>query len=78
MFPTIWHAPRDRFSMAWPPISARPWPTPAGRRVREGYRIVLIGETNAGKSSLFNALVAREAAIVTRSPGPRATCSTPN
>jgi len=36
-----------------------------GRRVREGYRIVLIGETNAGKSSLFNALTAREAAIVT-------------
>ena len=36
-----------------------------GQRVREGYRIVLIGETNAGKSSLFNALVAREAAIVT-------------
>ncbi len=36
-----------------------------GRRVRDGYRIVLVGETNAGKSSLFNALVAREAAIVT-------------
>ncbi|AQR60468.1 tRNA uridine-5-carboxymethylaminomethyl(34) synthesis GTPase MnmE [Brevundimonas sp. LM2] len=36
-----------------------------GRRVREGYRIVLIGETNAGKSALFNALLAREAAIVT-------------
>ena len=36
-----------------------------GERVREGYRIVLIGETNAGKSSLFNAMVAREAAIVT-------------
>lgn len=36
-----------------------------GRRVREGYRIVLIGETNAGKSALFNALVQREAAIVT-------------
>lgn len=36
-----------------------------GRRVRDGYRIVLIGETNAGKSTLFNALVAREAAIVT-------------
>lgn len=35
-----------------------------GERVRDGYRIVLIGETNAGKSSLFNALVAREAAIV--------------
>jgi tRNA modification GTPase len=36
-----------------------------GERVREGYRIVLIGETNAGKSSLFNAMIAREAAIVT-------------
>ena len=36
-----------------------------GRRVREGYRIVLLGETNAGKSSLFNILTAREAAIVT-------------
>ncbi len=36
-----------------------------GRRVREGYRIVLIGETNAGKSALFNALARREAAIVT-------------
>ena len=36
-----------------------------GERVRDGYRIVLIGETNAGKSALFNALVAREAAIVT-------------
>jgi tRNA modification GTPase len=40
-----------------------------GERVREGYRVVLIGETNAGKSSLFNALVAREAAIVTPIPG---------
>jgi tRNA modification GTPase len=36
-----------------------------GRRVRDGFRIVLIGETNAGKSALFNALVQREAAIVT-------------
>lgn len=40
-----------------------------GRRVRDGYRIVLIGETNAGKSALFNALVARDAAIVTAIPG---------
>ncbi len=36
-----------------------------GERIRDGYRIVLIGETNAGKSSLFNALVSRDAAIVT-------------
>lgn len=40
-----------------------------GERVRDGYRVVLIGETNAGKSSLFNALVARDAAIVTPIPG---------
>ncbi|MBO9501234.1 tRNA uridine-5-carboxymethylaminomethyl(34) synthesis GTPase MnmE [Brevundimonas sp. A19_0] len=40
-----------------------------GERIRDGYRIVLIGETNAGKSSLFNALVSREAAIVTPIPG---------
>ena len=40
-----------------------------GERVRDGYRIVLIGETNAGKSSLFNALIAREAAIVTPDRG---------
>lgn len=40
-----------------------------GRRVREGYRIALIGEPNAGKSSLLNGLVEREAAIVSRLPG---------
>jgi tRNA modification GTPase len=36
-----------------------------GERVREGYRIAVIGAPNAGKSSLFNRLVGREAAIVT-------------
>jgi tRNA modification GTPase len=40
-----------------------------GERVREGYRIALIGAPNAGKSRLFNALLAREAAIVTATPG---------
>jgi tRNA modification GTPase len=40
-----------------------------GERVREGYRIALIGATNAGKSSLLNALAGREAAIVTPTPG---------
>lgn len=40
-----------------------------GQRVREGYRIALIGAPNAGKSTLFNRLVGRDAAIVTAIPG---------
>ncbi|KAF0177104.1 MAG: tRNA uridine-5-carboxymethylaminomethyl(34) synthesis GTPase MnmE [Hyphomonadaceae bacterium] len=40
-----------------------------GERVRDGYRIAIIGAPNAGKSSLLNALVQREAAIVSDTPG---------
>jgi tRNA modification GTPase len=40
-----------------------------GQQVRDGYRIALIGAPNAGKSSLFNALLQREAAIVSPRPG---------
>lgn len=40
-----------------------------GERVREGVRVALIGAPNAGKSSLINALVGRDAAIVTAIPG---------
>lgn len=36
-----------------------------GDQVRDGYRVALVGAPNAGKSSLLNALVSREAAIVT-------------
>lgn len=40
-----------------------------GRQVREGYRVAIVGAPNAGKSSLFNSLLGREAAIVTATPG---------
>lgn len=40
-----------------------------GRRVRDGFRVALVGAPNAGKSTLLNGLVEREAAIVTDTPG---------
>lgn len=39
------------------------------RALQEGLRVVLSGPPNAGKSSLFNALLASERAIVTDEPG---------
>ncbi len=40
-----------------------------GERIRDGFRIAIIGPPNAGKSSLLNALAQREAAIVSDIPG---------
>jgi tRNA modification GTPase len=40
-----------------------------GCRVRDGFRIALVGAPNAGKSTLLNGLVERDAAIVTDTPG---------
>ncbi len=40
-----------------------------GRLVREGLQIAIVGSPNVGKSSLFNALVGAERAIVTAIPG---------
>jgi tRNA modification GTPase len=42
---------------------------PMAERVRNGLTIAITGPPNAGKSSLFNALVGRDAAIVTPVPG---------
>lgn len=40
-----------------------------GERLRDGFQVVLLGAPNAGKSSLLNALAARDVAIVTAEAG---------
>ena len=42
---------------------------PRAEMLREGYRVVVAGPPNAGKSTLFNTLVEAEAAIATPIPG---------
>jgi tRNA modification GTPase len=40
-----------------------------GEKIRDGFRIALVGAPNAGKSTLMNQLAKRDAAIVTALPG---------
>ncbi len=57
-----WQAARDR-------LVGLLATAPEGERLREGALLVIAGRPNAGKSSLFNALLGRERAIVTEVPG---------
>ncbi len=41
----------------------------AGRVLRDGYRVIIVGQPNAGKSSLLNLLSGQDAAIVTEIAG---------
>lgn len=58
----VWRAARDR-------LAQLVQTAPAGERLHEGALLVIAGRPNAGKSSLFNALLGRERAIVTEVPG---------
>ena len=63
----------DRVRRAWEAVRERVQrlfdTAPEGERLREGALVVIAGPPNAGKSSLFNALLGNERAIVTAIPG---------
>lgn len=63
----------DRLASAWETVRGRLTgllhTAPEGERLHAGALVVIAGPPNAGKSSLFNALLGRERAIVTDIPG---------
>ncbi len=59
---------RDMESL-WTEMQLHLEAAPVGEIIRDGLKVAIIGAPNAGKSSLINALVGRDIAIVTDIPG---------
>ena len=62
-------AARQRISTLRAAIAGHVDDARRGERLRDGFRVVIAGAPNAGKSSLLNSLAGRDAAIVTDRPG---------
>lgn len=58
-----------RISEVRPPLAALEATFAHGRILHDGLTLAIVGRPNAGKSSVFNALVERDRAIVTAIPG---------
>ncbi len=65
----IGHTVREHIKTLYTAISAALMKYKTARAIRGGVNIVLVGETNVGKSSLFNRIVGANRAIVSDTPG---------